>query len=104
MAARPTVTAAAVRDALRPLKDPELGLSIVDLGLIYDLTVTEGHVHVLLTLTTPGCPLDEFFRTQIIEHAKRVPGVEDVEVQLTFDPPWGPDKMDPDVRAALGFG
>lgn len=94
----------AVRDALRPVKDPELGLGIVDLGLIYGIAIQDGTATIRLTLTTPGCPLDEYFRKQIIERVQALEGIEDVTVELTFDPPWGPDRMDPTVRAALGMG
>ena len=100
----PTPSPEAVRKALRAVKDPELNLNIIDIGLVYDVVVTEpGLVHVKMTLTSPGCPAG----TEIIDDVKRVladmEGVESVDVELVWDPYWTPDKMDPRVRAFLGF-
>ena len=93
-----------VRKALRAVKDPELNLNIIDIGLIYDVEVGgSGDVHVRMTLTSPGCPAG----TEIIDDVKRVvedlEGVQGVEVELVWEPYWTPDKMDPRVRAFLGF-
>jgi metal-sulfur cluster biosynthetic enzyme len=93
-----------VRKALRAVKDPELNLNIVDIGLVYAVDVSAaGLVHVRMTLTSPGCPAG----TEIIDDVKRVvsdlEGVEAVEVELVWDPYWTPDKMEPRVRAFLGF-
>ncbi|HEX6616201.1 MAG TPA: metal-sulfur cluster assembly factor [Gemmatimonadales bacterium] len=93
-----------VRKALRAVKDPELNLNIVDIGLVYGTDVSPtGDVHVRMTLTSPGCPAG----AEIIEDVKRVlsdlEGVEGVEVELVWEPYWTPDKMDPRVRAFLGF-
>ena len=93
-----------VRKALRAVKDPELNLNIVDIGLVYDTEVSAaGDVHVRMTLTSPGCPAG----TEIIDDVKRVvsdlEGVSAVDVELVWDPYWTPDKMDPRVRAFLGF-
>jgi metal-sulfur cluster biosynthetic enzyme len=93
-----------VRKALRAVKDPELNLNIVDIGLVYDTEVSAaGEVHVRMTLTSPGCPAG----TEIIDDVKRVvsdlEGVQAIEVELVWDPYWTPDKMDPRVRAFLGF-
>lgn len=101
-AAAPTPDA--VRKALRAVKDPELNLNIVDIGLVYDVEVNEaGEVHVRMTLTSPGCPAG----TEIIDDVKQVTsdmeGVQGVEVELVWEPYWTPDKMDPRVRAFLGF-
>ena len=98
------INADMVRKALRGVKDPELNLNIIDIGLVYDVVVTEpGLVHVQMTLTSPGCPAG----TEIIDDVKRVladmEGVESVDVELVWDPYWTPDKMDPRVRAFLGF-
>jgi metal-sulfur cluster biosynthetic enzyme len=94
----------AIRKALRAVKDPELNLNIIDIGLIYDVeTDPEGGVRVEMTLTSPGCPAGG----EIIEGVKRVvgdmPGVRSVSVDLVWDPYWTPEKMDPRVRAFLGF-
>ena len=93
-----------VRKALRAVKDPELNLNIVDIGLVYGTDVSPtGDVHVRMTLTSPGCPAG----AEIIEDVKRVlsdlEGVDGVEVELVWEPYWTPDKMDPRVRAFLGF-
>jgi metal-sulfur cluster biosynthetic enzyme len=93
-----------IRKALRAVKDPELNLNIVDIGLVYDVDVSAaGQVQVRMTLTSPGCPAG----TEIIDDVKRVvsdlEGVSEVEVELVWDPYWTPDKMDPRVRAFLGF-
>jgi metal-sulfur cluster biosynthetic enzyme len=98
------LTSEAIRKALRAVKDPELNLNIIDIGLVYDVEVTEpGDVHVRMTLTSPGCPAG----AEIIEEAKRVigdmEGVRQVEIELVWDPYWTPEKMDPRVRAFLGF-
>ena len=101
----PTVpTPESVRKALRAGKDPELNLNIIDIGLVYDIEVNDpGMVHVRMTLTSPGCPAG----TEIIDDVKKVAadmeGVQGVEVELVWDPYWTPDKMDPRVRAFLGF-
>jgi len=93
-----------VKKALRAVKDPELNLNIVDIGLVYDVEVREqGEVHVRMTLTSPGCPAG----TEIIDDVKKVvadlEGVTGVEVELVWEPYWTPEKMDPRVRAFLGF-
>jgi metal-sulfur cluster biosynthetic enzyme len=93
-----------IRKALRAVKDPELNLNIIDIGLIYDVEVGgSGDVHIRMTLTSPGCPAG----TEIIDDVKRVvtdlEGVQAVEVELVWEPYWTPDKMDPRVRAFLGF-
>ena len=94
----------AVRKALRAVKDPELNLNIIDIGLVYDVEVADqGRVRVKMTLTSPGCPAG----TEILDDVKRVltdmEGVESVDVDLVWDPYWTPEKMDPRVRAFLGF-
>jgi metal-sulfur cluster biosynthetic enzyme len=93
-----------VRKALRAVKDPELNLNIIDIGLVYDVAVSdEGHVHVKMTLTSPGCPAG----AEIMEDARRVvtelDGVTGVEIELVWDPYWTPERMDPRVKAFLGY-
>jgi metal-sulfur cluster biosynthetic enzyme len=99
-----TPTPDTVRKALRTVKDPELNLNIIDIGLVYDIEVSAaGEVHIRMTLTSPGCPAG----TEITDDVKAVvsdlEGVQGVEVELVWDPYWTPDKMDPRVRAFLGF-
>ncbi|HEX5634732.1 MAG TPA: iron-sulfur cluster assembly protein [Gemmatimonadales bacterium] len=98
------VTPEIVRKALRAVKDPELNLNIIDIGLVYDVAVKdEGAVHVQMTLTSPGCPAG----AEIMEDARRVvtdlEGVTSVEIELVWEPYWTPEKMDPRVKAFLGF-
>ena len=98
-----TLTPEFIRKALRAVKDPELGLNIVDIGLVYDATVTEeGDVRVKMTLTSPGCPSGP----EIMQDAKTVledlEGVRSVEIDLVWEPYWTPDRIDPRVRAFLG--
>lgn len=92
-----------VRTVLRRVKDPELNLNIVDLGLIYTIEVTEGKdVHVEMTLTSPGCPSGP----EIMSDAQRVietlEGVGTVDIELVWSPYWTPERMDPRLRAFLG--
>ncbi|HLU24444.1 MAG TPA: metal-sulfur cluster assembly factor [Longimicrobiales bacterium] len=97
------VTEKDVKKALRKVKDPELNLDLVVLGLIYDIDIQDSHVHVKMSLTSPMCPV----ANQIVEDAKReieaLEGVESADVELTFDPLWTPDRMDPIIRSALGL-
>lgn len=97
------VTEDQVFDALRQIEDPEIGLNIVDLGLIYDVDVEGSTVNVRMTLTSPGCPVGP----QILGGAKMVvmtlDGVDEANVELVWDPFWTPDRINPDYRAALGF-
>jgi metal-sulfur cluster biosynthetic enzyme len=100
----PVPTSDAIRKALRAVKDPELNLNIIDIGLVYEAESDQaGNVRVEMTLTSPGCPAGG----EIIEDVKRVicdmEGVRSVEVELVWDPYWTPEKMDPRVRAFLGF-
>ena len=93
-----------IRDTLKEVYDPELSYNIVDLGLVYDINVRdEGKVHVLLTLTTPACPVGPLIVEQIEENVSIVPGVKDVDVEITFDPAWDPSKMSDEARADLGI-
>jgi metal-sulfur cluster biosynthetic enzyme len=93
-----------VVEALRQVEDPELGMDIVDLGLMYDVKVDGPKVHVLFTLTSMGCPVGPMIEQQIQEVTYALPGVEEVEAELTWDPPWSPEKMSDDAKFILGFG
>jgi metal-sulfur cluster biosynthetic enzyme len=92
-----------VTDALREVIDPELGLDFVELGLIYEVTVDGGSVHVTYTLTSPGCPIGPQVSEQIEEFVMDLDGVEDVQSEMTFTPPWTPELMSEDAKFALGF-
>lgn len=89
--------------ALATIKDPELGLDLVSLGLIYETWIEGASAHVRLTLTTPGCPLAGTIIEDVRAALCSLPGVQDVNVDLTFDPPWTPDRMSQEARAALGM-
>jgi AdoMet-dependent heme synthase len=89
----PGLSREAVIDALRGVIDPELGRSIVDLGLVYGIDVAGGDVRITMTLTVAGCPLHDIMPEWVRTAVRAVPGVERVEVELTFDPPWTPERM-----------
>ena len=93
-----------VIDALRAVEDPELGMDIVELGLLYDAAIEGPKVHVTYSLTSMGCPAGPMIQDGIIDAASSVPGVESAEAELTFDPPWTPDRMSDDAKFILGFG
>jgi metal-sulfur cluster biosynthetic enzyme len=93
-----------VVDALRAVEDPELGMDIVELGLLYDVEVEGPKVKVIHTLTSMGCPVGPMIQENIDQIARSIPEVEDVEVELTWDPPWSPEKMSDDAKFILGFG
>ena len=97
------VTEKDVRNALKTVKDPELGLDLVVLGLIYDVDIKDDHVHTVMSLTSPFCPV----AGQIVDEAtaaiEGVEGVGSAEVELTFDPPWTPERIAPLIRASLGL-
>lgn len=82
-----------IMKALASCDDPELGINIVDLGLIYDVKLRHDEVVVTMTLTTPGCPLVLYFRQQIESAVRAASGLERVRIDLTFDPPWTPARM-----------
>ncbi|MEJ2185457.1 MAG: metal-sulfur cluster assembly factor [Gemmatimonadota bacterium] len=92
-----------VRKALRNVKDPELNLDVVVLGLVYDLDIQDDHVHMRMSLTSPMCPVADMLVDQARQVLEGVEGVKSAEVELTFDPPWTPERMDPMVRATLGL-
>lgn len=98
------LTPESIRKAIRAVKDPELNLNIIDIGLVYEVEADDaGDVRIQMTLTSPGCPAG----TEIIQDVKRVvgdmEGVRSVDVELIWEPYWTPEKMDPRVRTFLGF-
>jgi metal-sulfur cluster biosynthetic enzyme len=93
-----------VRLALRKVKDPELNLNIVDLGLVYDIVADDsGKVDVDMSLTSPGCPAGPQIMGDVEKAVKAVPGVTDLALNLVWNPMWSPDRIEPRVRAYMGL-
>ena len=93
----------AVIAALKEIYDPEIPVNIYDLGLIYGVEINGGHALVTMTLTTPHCPVAESMPGEVELRVGAVPGIGDAEVNLVWDPPWGPDKMTDEARLELGM-
>lgn len=93
-----------VLEALRQVEDPELGMDVVDLGLVYDVEIEGETAKVTYSLTSMGCPAGPLIAQDMERVALEVPGVEDVALELIFDPPWTPDRMSDDAKFILGFG
>ncbi|HET9250294.1 MAG TPA: metal-sulfur cluster assembly factor [Actinomycetota bacterium] len=97
-------TEQAVLDALKHVVDPELGINIVDLGLVYDVEVSEeGAIHIEYTLTTMGCPIGPLIEHQMQSFLEGVPGVTSVEPEMVLRPAWTPEMMTEEAKAALGY-
>lgn len=92
-----------IREALKKVIDPELGVSIVELGLIYDIRYEAGEAEIEMTLTSPGCPLAPVIDKKVREAMKEVPEVKNVTVELVWDPPWSTEAMSAELRAELGI-
>lgn len=94
-----------IEKVLRSIPDPEINISIWDLGLIYEIKIDKvtGKVDVIMTLTTVGCPLFSLIANPIREGVGKLPGVTDVNVELTFDPPWTVEKMTKEAKLQLGL-
>lgn len=92
-----------VFEALRVVEDPELGMDVVDLGLVYDVTVDGAAVAVLYSLTSMGCPAGAQIEQDIKDAVGSMEGVEAVMTELTYTPPWSPDRMSDDAKFVLGF-
>jgi metal-sulfur cluster biosynthetic enzyme len=93
-----------VVEALRQVEDPELGMDIVELGLFYGAEIDGPNVTVTYTLTSMGCPAGVLIQEDIDRVIQEIPGVGHVTSELTFDPPWTPDRMSDDAKFILGFG
>lgn len=97
-------TEEAVREALKHVVDPELGINIVDLGLVYDVEISEeGAISIEYTLTTMGCPIGPLIEHQMQSFLENVPGVTSVEAEMVLRPPWTPEMMSEEAKAALGY-
>ena len=97
------VTKQDVIKALKKCYDPEIGISLVDMGLIYDVQVKNDKVHIKMTLTTPACPMHAFMINDVEEKVKKLKRVKEVKVELVWDPPWTIDKMSKDAKKRLGL-
>ena len=103
MADSVVVTSDDVLEALKEVFDPEIPVNVVDLGLVYGCKVQDGDVYVKMTLTFPGCGMGSYIAQQAEWAIQDVEGVEEVEIELVFDPPWSPDLISPEARSQLGI-
>lgn len=104
--ARPLATpveSSVLVDHLRTVIDPELGINIVDLGLVYGAQTVDGVARILMTTTTPACPIGSYLSDAIRRALLEIDGLLDVEVELTHDPPWSPDRMSDEAKTELGW-
>ena len=92
-----------VIEVLKTVYDPEIPVNIVDLGLVYDVQITKGDVYVQMTLTAPGCGMGPFIAQQAEWAVSEMDGVDDVEVEMVFDPPWSPELITEDGKKLLGI-
>src|ERR671931_491486 len=97
------LTREAVLEALKAVVDPELGINIVDLGLVYDVDISGGHVHVTYTLTTMGCPIGPLIEAQMHQLIDPLPGIDSFEAEMVLRPPWSPEMMSEEAKEALGY-
>ncbi|MGC8924072.1 MAG: metal-sulfur cluster assembly factor [Candidatus Micrarchaeia archaeon] len=93
-----------VMNALKQVVDPELGINVVDLGLIYSIDINNSRVGIKMTLTTPMCPLATLLVENVKSAVEKMEGVKHVEVEVVFDPPWSIEKIRPEIREKLGLG
>ncbi|MFL5800127.1 MAG: metal-sulfur cluster assembly factor [Actinomycetota bacterium] len=98
-----TLTKDDVLEALKSVIDPELGINIVDLGLVYEVDISEGNVHVTYTLTTMGCPIGPLVEAQMHELIDPLPGIDSFEAEMVLRPPWSPEMMSEEAKEALGY-
>ncbi|HVV01194.1 MAG TPA: metal-sulfur cluster assembly factor [Verrucomicrobiae bacterium] len=99
-----SIPAEEILEALRQVIDPEIGINIVDLGLVYSVAVVNSSARVKMTLTTPGCPMHESISWGVKNAVAPIEGIIDTEVELVFEPAWHPGLMSERARAALGYG
>ncbi|MCA6213391.1 MAG: hypothetical protein PWP49_1044 [Thermococcaceae archaeon] len=93
-----------ILEKLKEVIDPEIGIDVVNLGLIYELKINpDNTVYVKMTMTTPGCPLTLWLLQAVEQKILEIPGVKDAEIELTFDPPWTPDRISEEVKKRLGM-
>ena len=101
--AEATVTVEDIYEALKSVYDPEIPVNVVDLGLVYDVQVNESDVYVQMTLTFPGCGMGPYIGQQAEWAIQELDGVEEVQIEMVFDPPWSPELISEEARAQLGI-
>ena len=99
----PTTLKEHVLEVLKNVHDPELGINIVDLGLVYGVQVEGDTVHVTYTLTTMGCPIGPLIEAEMQQFLSGVEGIDEVDAEMVIRPPWTPEMMSEEAKAALGF-
>ena len=92
-----------IMDKMKGVYDPEIPVNIVDLGLIYEANIEEGNVNVLMTLTSPGCSVGPHIAQQVEWAISELPGIENVNVEMTFAPPWNPEMISAEAKQELGI-
>jgi metal-sulfur cluster biosynthetic enzyme len=97
------VTEADILDALHAVEDPEAGMSVVDLGLVYDVKVEQNRVKVEMTMTSPACPLGDYLTDSVAAAVRNLAPDAEVEVALVWDPPWTPGRMSPEAQKRFGW-
>lgn len=94
----------AIREALREVIDPEVGVNIVDLGLVYYVAAGDARAAIVVTMTSPACPLAEYLKDEIARNVRaRVPEIRDVDIEVVWEPPWTPERMSAAARRQLGW-
>jgi metal-sulfur cluster biosynthetic enzyme len=94
---------ALIYEKLKQIYDPEVGINIVDMGLIYSLDIAENKVEITMTLTSPGCPAGPQILSQVDSQVKTLDGIEDVDIKVVWSPPWSPDMLSEEARDQLGI-
>jgi metal-sulfur cluster biosynthetic enzyme len=94
---------ALIYEKLKQIYDPEVGINIVDMGLIYSLDIAEKKVEITMTLTSPGCPAGPQILSQVDSQVKTLDGIEDVDIKVVWSPPWSPDMLSEEARDQLGI-
>jgi len=97
------VTQEQVYEVLRKCYDPEIPINIVDLGLIYDVAISDDHVNIVMTLTARGCPLHNLISQEVRARVAKIPGVKSANVQVVWDPPWDPSRLSEAAKKMLGL-
>jgi metal-sulfur cluster biosynthetic enzyme len=94
---------ALIYEKLKQIYDPEVGINIVDMGLIYSLDIADNKVEITMTLTSPGCPAGPQILSQVDNQVKTLDGIEDVDIKVVWSPPWSPDMLSEEARDQLGI-